>query len=446
MKKTIVSILAVFLVSVASAQQLIDKVIAVVGDKAILKSEVDEQLLQAKQQGIPTDENTACFILEELMFQSLLLHQAEIDSIEVTEAQVTAELDQRINYFASQMPGGIADLEKFYGKTIQEIKDEFFIQIENRMKSQQMQQKITENVTISPKEVRNFYNSFPEDSIPDIGSKIAVAQIVIQPEVTDDEKARIKDKLMGIKTKIQNGELSFKLAAEFYSCDPGSKSQGGHFGWVTRGDFVPEFDAVAFKVPIGEISDVFESPYGFHIVKIDERRGEQYIGSHILLCSKVSDEQLIKAKNTLDSIATEIKAERLTWDDAVRKFSTDDQTKGSKGILYNENTGSMYWDMQEIDPQLFKGIDNLKEGEISKPIYFENRDGVAYRLVKLDERTEPHKANLKDDYQMIQNYALAEKKSKVTDEWINGKVRNVYIRIDEDYQNCDFKNNWLLRQ
>lgn len=424
------------------SQQIIDKVVAVIGDKAIFKSEIDEQKLQAKQQGVELPKDADCLILEDLMFQKLLLHQAEIDSIEVTEDQVNAELDQRIQYFASQMPGGISDLEKFYEKSIEEIKDEFYIQIENRMKTQQMQQTITSNVEVSPKEVREFYNSFPEDSIPFVNSKISVAQIVVKPTVTAEEKVKIKKKLNEIREKIVKGELTFKIAAEFYSQDPGSKQNGGHFGKVTRGDFVPEFDAVAFRIPIGEVSEVFESPFGYHILIIEERRGEQYSGRHILLQSKVGDQQLVNAKTQLDSIKAAINSSSLSWDDAVLKFSNDDNTKGSKGVIYNQTTGSMYWDMKEIDPQLFQAIDQIDVGNVSEPMYYEMFDGTAYRIVKLLERTEPHKANLKDDYQMIQNFALADKKEVATIDWINEKIKGVYVKIDAAYVSCEFMYNW----
>ena len=247
MRKIIAIALFLLIVSNVKAQQIIDKVVAVVGDKAILKSEIESQKVQATQQGVKVDANTGCLIMEEMMFQSLLLHQAEIDSIEVTEEMVTAELEQRIQYFASQMPGGVDDLEKFYDKSIEEIKEEFFTQIEDRMKSQQMQEEITAEVGVSPKDVRSFFNSFPTDSIPLINSKISVAQITIEPEVTSAEKLSIKKKLTEIRDQIINGELTFAIAAEYKSEDPGSKKKQGDFGWVTRGDFVPEFDAVAFR-------------------------------------------------------------------------------------------------------------------------------------------------------------------------------------------------------
>jgi len=359
---------------------------------------------------------------------------------------VTAELEQRIQYFASQMPGGVDDLEKFYDKSIEEIKEEFFTQIEDRMKSQQMQEEITAEVSVSPKDVRSFFNSFPTDSIPLINSKISVAQITIEPEVTIEEKLLIKNKLTEIRNQIINKELTFAIAAEYKSEDPGSKKKQGDFGWVTRGDFVPEFDAVAFRIPIGEVSQVFESPFGYHILIINERRGEQYSGAHILLQFKVSDTQMSKSKNTLNQIVKDIEVGDITWEQAVLKYSDDDNSKGSRGVIYNQSTGSMYWDMKEIDPQLFKGIDDLKEGEISVPIYYETMNGNAYRIVKLMKRTEPHKANLIDDYQMIQNFALSKKKAEETENWVNRKLNDIYIRIDADYQQCDLTYNWIQKQ
>ncbi|MCT4582276.1 MAG: peptidylprolyl isomerase [Flavobacteriales bacterium] len=437
---TILSI--VFSLSIANAQKLIDKVVAIVGDKAVLYSEIEGQKIQAKQQGLTLTKADEALILEDLMFQKLLLHQAEIDSIEVSEQQVSAELDQRIQYFAAQI-GGIAELEKFYEKSIEEIKDEFFEQIENRLKTQQMEQKITEDVSVSPKEIKTFFNKIPSDSVPEIGSKIAVSQIVIRPEVTYEEKKKIKTKLTELRNKIIGGELNFDIAAEFYSEDPGSKSQGGYFGWVTRGTFVPEFDAVAFRVPLNEVSEIFETQYGYHITLIEERRGEQFKGKHILLSFKVGDLQLSETKRQLIDIKKEINENKITWEAAVLKHSDDDQTKGSEGILYNEAAGSMLWDMRELDPQIFAGINQLKVNEISEPQLMQTRDGAAYRILKLNEQTSPHKANLKDDYQLIQSFALQNKKAKAIEQWTNTKIKDVYIKLDEDYKEGSYQYNWL---
>jgi peptidyl-prolyl cis-trans isomerase SurA len=429
--------------STVSAQQIIDKIVAVVGYRPILLSDIEEQKEQARQQGIKVDKELECQILEELLFEKLLVHQAEIDSLEVSEQEVNYELEQRINYFAAQMKNGIADLEKFYGKSIQEIKEEFFNQIEDRMKSERMRQTITEGVRISPKEVTKFYKSFDPDSIPLINSKIEYAQIVIEPEVTPTEKVEIKRELNAIRDKILSGKLAFKVAADNYSCDPGSAKRGGDFGWVGRGQFVPEFEAIAFTLEIGKMSEVFETTYGYHICIIDERRGEQFKGRHILLCFKPSTDELIKAKLKLDSITNQLNLGKLTWEEAVMKYSTDDDTRATRGIVYNERSGTSQWDMAELDPITFKSIDALKVGEVSKPMLIETFQGSAYMVVKLVAQSPPHKANLKDDYQMIQAYALADKKNTVVHDWINTKIGDVFVRIDPDYRNCDFMHNWL---
>lgn len=442
MKQLITLILLLTFTNALISQQLIDKVIAVVGDKAVLYSEIEGQKIQAQQQGIKLTKEDDAMLLEELMFQKLLLHQAEIDSLEVSESQVTTELDQRIQYFAAQI-GGVSELEKFYEKSIEEIKDEFFEQIENRLKTQQMEDKITADVTVSPKEIKHFFNEIPVDSIPEIGSKVAVAQIYIRPEVTFEEKKKIKKKLNDLRTKVISGELTFKIAAEFYSEDPGSKKLGGDFGWVTRGTFVPEFDAVAFKIPLNEVSEVFETQFGYHTTIIEERRGEQFKGKHILLAFKVGDNQLSETKQKLDSLRAAILEEKTTWDEAVLTYSDDDQTKGSKGIIYNENSGSMYWDMRELDPQIFAAINTLKVGEISKPQLLQTRDGAAYRLIMLNKQTDPHKANLKDDYQLIQNFTLQNKKADVIKEWTDNKINDVFIKIDDEYIDGNFQYKWI---
>ncbi len=440
------ALLAMMLLSIISFAQnkVIDRVIAVVGDHPILLSEVEEQKLQAYQQG-EKGEGLDCMILEELMLDKLLLHQAEIDSIEIPEEQVNQELNQRIEYFASQMPNGKEDLVKFYGKSIAEIKDEFFIQIENRMKTQQIQSSITADVTVSPKEVKAFYKSFPEDSIPLVGSKVEVAQIILNPIITDAEKALVKEELMELRENIVSGNLSFEAAAKFKSCDKGSAEKGGNFGWVGRGQFVPEFEEMAYNTPLNEVSPIFESQYGFHILKIEKRRGEQFYGRHILLCLKASFEQLDVCRNRLDSIRKQIETGNLTWDSAVDLFSDDDVTKATKGIVYNQNSGTSFLDMAELDPLTFQQLDPLKVGELSKPFLFETFDGQSYKMIKLNKRTTPHKANMNDDYQMIQKYALQNNQNDKLTLWVNTKLTDVYIRLDDEYKTCDFRFSWTKK-
>ena len=433
-----------FTVSIANCfcQESIDKIIAVVGEKQILYSEIQSQKLQMKQQGMDQIKNMDCYLLDEFMLQQLLIYQAEIDSIEVTEEMVKGELDQRIQYFSAQI-GGNEALEEYYGKSIQEIKEEFFTQIENKMKAQKMQQEISESISISPKEVKDFFNSIPYDSIPYINSKVKVSQLAITPSISYTQKNKAKEKLSNIRNRIIANELSFSVAAEFYSSDPGSKNNGGNFGWVDRGDFVPEFDAIAFNIPLGSISEVFESPFGFHILKIEKRRGDQYYGSHILVKSEKSDNELKEIKIQLQDIINNVKNGKLSWGEAIKKYSTDENYNG---IIYNESLGDMYWDMQNIDKNIFVGIKNLKIGEFSDFQYFEDNKGNAgYRIFRLEDQTKPHLANLNEDYEFIRKYALDQKKITEMNKWIVKTAKLTYVKIDPLYSNCDFLNKWNLK-
>ena len=405
MKSILVTIVLNVIAFSTICQETIDKVIAIVGEKPILYSEIESQKIQLLQQGMTIDNDVDCFLLDEFMLQQLLIHQAEIDSVEVTEDMVKAELDQRIQYFSAQI-GGTEALEEYYGKSIQEIKEEFFVQIEDKMKAQKMQQEITGSITVSPKEVRAYFNSIPYDSIPFINSKVKISELVITPDLSYTQKEITKSKLNKIRDRILTNEISFSVAAEFYSSDPGSKSNGGNFGWVDRGDFVPEFDAIAFNISLNTVSEVFESPYGFHILKIEKRRGEQYYGSHILIKNEIGERDLNDIKEKLISIVDQVKQNNLSWDKAIRENSTS-ENNSVNGIIYNEASGDMYWDMQSIDKSLFAGINNLEVGEYSIPQYYEDRKGnVGYRIFKLEDRTEPHMANLNDDYEFIQKFAM----------------------------------------
>lgn len=442
MKSILVTIVLNIVAFSTICQQTIDKVIAIVGEKPILYSEIESQKIQLLQQGMTMDNDVDCYLLDEFMLQQLLIHQAEIDSVEVTEDMVKAELDQRIQYFSAQI-GGTEALEEYYGKSIQEIREEFFVQIEDKMKAQKMQQEITGNITVSPKEVRAYFNSIPYDSIPFINSKVKISELVITPDLSYAQKEITKSKLNKIRDRILTNEISFSVAAEFYSSDPGSKSNGGNFGWVDRGDFVPEFDAIAFNITLNTVSEVFESPYGFHILKIEKRRGEQYYGSHILMKNEIGERDLNDIKEKLISIVEKVKQNNISWNKAIRENSTS-ENNSANGIIYNEASGDMYWDMQSIDKSLFAGINNLEVGEYSIPQYYEDRKGnVGYRIFKLEDRTEPHLANLNEDYEFIQKFAMNEKQVKEMDEWIIKTSKTTYIKIDPLFKRCSTNSKWL---
>jgi len=443
MKKIFLFFLLNMFIYTGFTQEIIDQVVAIVGENPILYSEIQGQKLQLIQQGMEIDEDIDCYLLDEFMTQQLLIHQAEIDSIEVTEDMVKVELDQRIQYFSAQV-GGTEALEEFYGKSIEEIKEEFFVQIEDKMKAQKMQQEVTGGVSASPKEVRNFFYKIPFDSIPFISSKVKISQMVVAPEISYNQKELTKTKLLKIKNRINANEISFSVAAEFYSNDPGSKTNGGNFGWVDRGDFVPEFDAIAYSIPLNTVSDVFESPFGFHILKIEKRRGEQYYGSHILLKNEISEQALADLKEKCISILGEVQIKKITWKKAIEKNSTQ-KNNGPSGVIFNESTGDMYWDMQNIDKSLFIGINNLEIGQYSEPLYYEDSKGnIGYRVLKLEDRTLPHKANLDDDYEYIQKFAVNEKQINKMDNWVNKSAKNTYIKIDDMFKNCYNIKKWNI--
>ena len=431
------------LVTNVHAQDVIDRVIAVVGDEPILLSSFEESRMQAYNQGLPKDQKTNDLVLEQLLLEKLLLHQAEIDSIEVTEQQVNMELNQRIQYFASQMPNGIEDLEKFYGKSVQQIRKEFYTEIENRMKTEQMRSKVISDVKVSPKEIKSYYNSFHRDSVPLVGSEIQYAQITKKPAITDDEKMVLKKELEDLRQDILNNLISFEDAARQYSCDEGSAQKYGDFGWVGRGEFVPQFERTAFSTPIDTISQVFETQYGYHILVIEKRRGEQYKGKHILFCFKPSPKELYKSKKALIEVRDQIKSGEISWNDAVKEHSDDDDTKGANGVVYNVQSGTSFWAMENLDPITFRAIDNLEIDEISNPYEFETFDGRSYKIVKLLGQTKPHRANLNDDYQLIQKMAEFDAQEKKITEWVNSKITGVYIKVDEKYHSNDFAYNWI---
>ena len=442
MKKIIVIFLLSFTIQINHSQEIIDQVVAIVVENPILYSEIQGQKLQLLQQGMELDADMDCYLIDEFMIQQLLIHQAEIDSIEVTEDMVKVELNQRIQYFSAQV-GGTEALEEFYGKSIEEIKEEFFEQIEDKMKAQKMQQEITGNIIATPKEVQKFFNNIPIDSIPFINSKVKISQLVMAPKINYSQKTSTKNKLQSIKRRILSNEISFSVAAEFYSDDPGSKSNGGNFGWVSRGDFVPEFDAIAYSIPLNVISEVFESPFGFHILKIEKRRGEQYYGSHILIKNEISEGALADLKVKCDSILTELKNGNLSWKDAIFQNSTDPI---NGGIIFNQSSGDMYWDMKNIDKSLFIGINDLEIGQYSDPIYYEDEKGnIGYRILKLVDQTKPHLANLNDDYGFIQKYAVNQKQIIEMDKWVTKTAKNTYIKVEEMYRSCPNITKWNIK-
>ncbi len=424
----------------AGEKVLIDEVAAVVGNNIILYSDIENEYMQSLMQGSLKGKGLKCQILEEMMFQKLLLTQAELDSVTVTDKQVDSELERRLRYFISQV-GTKEKLEEYFKKSILQIKEDMRSKIHDYLLIQTVQSKLTQDVKITPSEVSDFFKTIPADSLPLIGSQIEVEQIIKQPVVSEAEINNVKDKLNLLKERVKKGE-DFATLANLYSEDPGSFSKGGELGFVGRGELYPEFEAAAFSLKPGEVSPIVKTQKGYHIIQMIERRGENINVRHILLIPKASPEDMIKSKKDIDRVAALIKSDSLTFEKAA-VLNSDDPSKINGGMLTNQYTGDSKFAPDELDPGIYFIIEKMKVGEVSAPMVFTNEDGQqAYRMLKLVARTEPHKANLKDDYPQIQNLALQLKQNQVINKWIGEKTKSTFINISDNYKNCDFKYFW----
>ena len=440
----LIALFFVFMMVPSKAQdaQVIDRVVAVVGQNIILQSDIEAQYVQYRLQGgiKGSASSIRCEILEDLMFQKLMLNQAEMDSITVTDEQVEADVDRMVRYFMSQL-GSQENLEKYYKKTLPEIKEELRRMRKDQMLVEQVQQAILANVEVTPAEVKKCFYDIPKDSVPMVNSKYEIAHIVKRPPITLDEKLAVKEKLYKMRKRILDGER-FSTLALLYSEDPGSAKKGGELGFHGRGEFAPEFEAAAFNLRDGEISEVVETEFGFHIIQMIERRGDFINVRHILLTVKVSPEALQMAYNELDSVAQLLRNDSISFDDAVRKFS-DEKDRMSGGLLVNPVTGGTLFDASELDQQVSVTVNRMKVGDISAPVPMKTSDNKdAYRLLYLKRKTAPHKANLKDDYTLIRDWAMQQKREEVINKWIENNSKKAYIKVIDDFRECDFMFDW----
>lgn len=425
----------------------IDKIVAQVGDNVIYLSSIQAQRLQMIQANEKPTPEMDCQLLEDLLYQELLLNQAKLDSIQISDQQVDAEMENRIRVIENQI-GSRQKMEEFYGKSITQIKDEFRDVIKDRLLAQEMERQITSDINVSPREVEEFFKSIPEDSIPLINSQLSFQQIVYYPPITKNDKKVAKDKLIEIRKAIMSGK-SFETQARLYSQDPGSAPNGGKIQ-ATRGMMVPQFEATVFSLKVGEISEVFETSYGYHIIKLLDRKGDDYECTHILIIPEYDPYALAKGAAIIDSCYNLLKTNQITWEEAVKKFSNDGPTMYNKGIITNPITGEQTWsmeDLNQVDQQIYLLTNSLEKGQISSPSmyldYIERKQGM--RIVRLMDRTQPHRANIKEDYALIKRATENQKKEKIINKWIQSKIQNAYIRIDEAYAKCTFKNNWIKK-
>ena len=432
----------------AQNQEVLDRIVAVVGDHIILASEVEDQILQWEQAGEKVDRTLECEMVEQLLLSKMLLNQAEKDSLYVSEEQLEYELERRMRFFISQF-GSQEKMEKFYGKSVIELKSELRSLVEEQLTVQQMQQSLTSDTKVTPADVKAFFKSIPKDSLPYIDSEVQVAQIVKKPPISEEEKQRVKDKLKDLKNRVNNGE-DFGTLAFLYSEDPGSARENGELGFMTRTMLVPEFARVLFSMKPGEVSDIVETQYGYHLIQLIEKRGQEANGRHILIKPRVKPEDLYDAKLYLDSILNIINTtDSIDFEEAAGLYSEDEDTKNNGGILMNPMTGTSRFEMDElsnIDPSMFFLVGTLKEEEMSKPEVWNMQDGSkSYRIVKLLSITEPHIANLQQDYNRLQTLAKAKKQADFMEQWVGENLGKYYIKVDEDYHSCKFKNEWVTK-
>lgn len=446
MKKTIIMTAIALLVGASSqAQGIIDKIVGIVGNEIIMMSDIENQYIQMASQQMKVDGNTRCEILEDMMFQKLLYVQAQKDSLSVTPKEVETELDRRLSVFINQI-GSEQKLEEYFGKTIKSIKDDLRSTIEEQMLAQKVQQKIIGDTKVTPSEVKNFFEKLPADSIPTIEAYYELSEIVIKPEVSKEDKEKVVAELNKIRERILNGE-SFSTMAVLYSEDPGSAMKGGELGFVSKTDLVPEFSQVAFNLtsPL-DVSQVVETEYGFHIIQMIEKKGNMMNFRHILMKPKVSMEALEAADKKANEVYSILQSDTISFIDAVKKYSNGD-SKGSDGKVMNPYYGDARMTSDFLDPYTKSAVMPLKEGEYSKPfLSSDNKGSRVIKIVRLDLDVKEHKANLKDDYLTLQRAALEDKNSRLIDEWVKDKVQSVYVKIDDEYKDCNFNVNCWIKK
>lgn len=442
---TAVLILVLFTNLTLSAQdKVIDQIVAIVGSNIILKSDIEQMNIEQQAMGVTTEGDMKCEILENFMVDKLLIAEAELDTlIEVSPSEVNQYSEQQLQSAISHL-GSEKAVEDYYKKSIVEVKSEIQENIHNQLLSQKMRQKIIADVEVTPSEVRYYYRSLSRDELPTIPTQYEYQQITIEPEIDIEEENRVKAKLRDLKARIENGS-SFAAIAILNSED-GSAKDGGVIGYLGRAQLDPAYAAAAFNLKGDKISNVVKSQFGYHIIQLVDRKGEQVNTRHILIKPKVSIEAKEKAYNQLDSLANMLRNNEISFEQAASLFSFDNNSRNNGGYVINSNTMSSKFAAEELDPDVSKVIINMEVNEISKP--FETIDEeshqTVYKIIRLTKKTESHKANLQEDYQQLAEEFLIKKKEQAFQDWVTDRQTETYIRIDPTYANCNFNfKNWI---
>lgn len=443
-------ILAVFFLAclscaVMAQENVIDEIVWVVGDDAILRSDVESQRLYLQNEGQRFDGDPYCVIPEEMAIQKLYLNQAKLDSVEVDENQVIQQADQWVNWAINQI-GSKEKVEEYFNKKISQIKEEQKEKFREQQTVQRMQRELVGDIKLTPSEVRRYYNNLSKDSLPTIPTTVEVQIITMEPKIPLEEIDAIKARLRQFTDDVNTGKYEFSTLARLYSEDPGSAMKGGELGFTGKGLLAPEFANVAFNLnDPKKVSQIVQTEYGYHIIQLIEKRGDRINCRHILLKPKVSEKELTATTARMDSLYNDLQDKKFTFEEAATFLSSDKDTRNNKGLMVNlksegNNNGTPKFEMAELPQEIGKIVDNMEVGDISKPftmITDKQKDVVA--IVKLKSRVEHHKANLADDYQALKTIVEAKKREELLKNWIIKKQKSTYVRISDGWRNCDFK-------
>lgn len=437
----IVFVCSMFLVMCANAQNnVIDEVIWVVGDQAILKSDVEMARIEGQSRGEHWDGDPYCVIPEQLAIQKLFLHQAAIDSIEVSDNEVLQTVEDQINLYIQNF-GSKERMEEIFGKTTTQIREQLFDIVRDNQIMSQERNNLVKDVKVTPAQVRRYFKDVPEDSVPFVPTQLEVQIIVREPKISQEEIDRVKNELRDYTERVNSGQTQFSTLALMYSEDKASAIHGGELGFMGRGSMVPEFANAAFSLTDPKtISKIVETEYGFHIIQLIEKRGDRINVRHILRKPRVSDEELTRTINELDSIADEIRRNVFTFDEATQYISTDKDTRNNHGLMVNTNTGSSKFEMKDLPQEVAKAVVNMNVGEISAPFVMVNNKGKeVVAIVKLKNKVAGHRANMRDDYQLLQDIVHNKLCEEKIDKWIRNMQKTTYVRINDEWKNCEFK-------
>ncbi len=437
--------------SVVPVHSIIDEVIWVVGDEAILKSDVENMRMQAAMEGVKWSGDPDCTIPEQIAVQKLFVHQADIDSIEVTDADVAQDVEQTISGWLEMVDGSRERLEEYKHQTITEMRNEMRDEFKNRYKVQKMRQKLVEGIAVTPADVRRYFSNLPQDSLPFVQTEVEVQIICQTPRVEEEEINRVKEELREYTDRVNKGESTFQTLARLYSEDPVSARRGGELGLVGRATLDPAFATVAFNLTDPKkISKIVESEFGYHIIQLVEKRGDKVNVRHILKKPIVSDEAIEKALSRLDSIADDIRAGKFTFEDGASMLSDDKDTRSNKGLMSNSQLQfgrsiTSRFQMQDLPPEVAKVVDTMQVGQISKPFQMINqKEKTVCVIAKLKSRVDGHRANISDDYQVLKEVVLNKRREEFLHKWVVDKIKGVYTRLNDNYRDCKFEyEGWI---